>query len=161
MPGLFRYATVAPMTKAEKSESTEALYDLGYHLVDTISEDELGAHVARLKGYVTAGGGKVVFERDPRHMMLAYPISRSKKGARDIFTSTYFGTLVFEFQADMVGGLEKSLAEDQFVLRSLLIETDHVRAEEIMKVKVEEKEKKASDVASDEALDKSIEALTA
>lgn len=149
------------MTKAEKSESAGALYDLGYHLVDTIAETELGAHVARIKGVIEGAGGTVVFEREPRHFTLAYPISRTRKGARDIFTSSYFGTFVFEIARSELASIEKAVKEDQTVLRSLLIETDSERAEETMKLKAEEKEKKAAEAAAEEALDKSLEALTA
>lgn len=158
----YGYATLTPMTKTEKDNAT-ALYDLGYHLVDTISEEDLKSSVQKLKRYVEEADGTVVFEHEPRRISLAYPVSRSRKGAKDIFTSSYLGTLVFEIARVDVAAIHKALKADQSVFRFLLIETNRSRAEEAMKTKpdVSDKEKKSSDLTSDEMLDKTIEALTA
>lgn len=150
------------MTKAD-SDSVVALYDLGYHLVDTIAEDALEAELASLKKIISSNGGEVVFERNPHNFALAYPITRMRKGAKDVFFSSYFGTLVFEVTRDAVGAIEKALRANPSMLRFMLIETSRAAGEEAVKIviKEEEKAKKVVDEAAavDEAIEKTVEAL--
>lgn len=151
------------MTKAD-SDSVVALYDLGYHLVDTIAEDALEAELASIKKAITANGGEIVFERNPHNFALAYPITLTRKGAKDSFYSSYFGTLIFEATRDSVGAIDKALRTHPSMLRAMLVETTRAAGEESVKIviKEEEKAKKVLDEAAavDEAIEKTVEALT-
>ena len=146
--------------KQKDLDSDVALYDLGYHLIDTLSEDEVPSHAKRIQAFVEKEGGRMVNEKTPVRISLAYTISRMTKGKREDYSGAYFGTLVFECERSSLSKIEKALAADPHVLRHLLIETDAMRVEEALAAE-RALEKEEVPAVSDEELDKSIEALTA
>jgi ribosomal protein S6 len=146
--------------KQKDLDSDVALYDLGYHLIDSIPEDEVVSHAKRVQGFIEKEGGKVVNEKAPVRISLAYTISRMTKGKREDYSGAYFGTLIFECERSSLSKIEKAIVADPHVLRHLLIETDAVRVEEALAAE-KALEKEEAPAVSDEELDKSIEALTA
>lgn len=146
--------------KQTETDSERALYDLGFHLVESLAEDAVEAEVKKLHALVEKADGKILKERMPVRIPLAYTISRMTKGKREDFTSAYFGTVIFDGSRGSIHKLEKALAAEAAVLRYLLVETDEFRAEETLKVGKEPEKAEGAPEVSDEELDKSIESLT-
>lgn len=151
-----------------QATSSEPVYEVGFHLVPTLSESEVTSAVEAIRALV----GKVIIKEEvPRKLTLAYIIERSKAGRREKFAEAYFGFIKFEAEKEQIPAIAEALRADQNVLRHLLIETvredvttsrravfasDRLEGETIKKPQAAE-EKPAE--VSEEELDKSIDAL--
>lgn len=164
---------VGPSSQAPQPK--EPVYEIGFHIVPTVAEDEVGSVVEKIKK--SLGDVEIIAEGQPARMRLAYQIERASQGKREKYTESYFGWVKFALKDEEVGSqvnaIEQALRADRDVLRYLLIETvredlmqqkgravygsDRLEGETIKRTPREEE--KAVEV-SQEQLDKSIEALT-
>jgi ribosomal protein S6 len=157
----------------DKEKKTQA-YELGYHLVPSLSEDDLALRVTDLQKAVTAEGGSVISEGQPQAFTLAYPMRKMRGGRWDHYDSTFFGWVRFEVSPDALEVIKDFLDHNEYLVRYLLIKLDDValaskpvsNAKIEMKevetepkelVKKQEKEEKGEVV--EEELDKEIEEL--
>jgi ribosomal protein S6 len=149
-------------------------YELGYHLVPSLGEDDLALRVTELQKAITAEGGSVISEGQPQSCTLSYQMRKMRGGRWDKYDTTFFGWIRFEAPPSAVKGLKEVLDTDEYMVRYLLIKLDPialipepVRAprRESTEVAVEPKElvKKQDDEetgeVSEEELDKQIEQL--
>lgn len=161
------------MEKVEtiEKEGGVQVYELGYHIVSTVAEENLPKEVETLKAVVLKDGGSLVSEGEPKLINLAYPMTKSVANIKKKFTTAYFGWLKFETKSELMPSIKKAVDENSNVLRYLLIKTVRentmftpkltVRApgkEEVVKAKksIKTSETKATSV---EELDKSIDEL--
>jgi len=107
----------------EKSETGGRVYELGYLLVPTISEEEVPAVYGNLKELVASHGGVMISDDMPRMIPLAYEMLKVVQNVRSKFTNAYFGWVKFEMGADQIGEMKKKLDLDPNVLRFLIIKT--------------------------------------
>jgi len=82
-----------------EGKNTE-FYEVGYHLVSTISEDKVGPEIAKLRQAIESRSGSVVAEEWPKKTELAYTISRREGGKRAKYDSSYFGWIRFTMKAE-------------------------------------------------------------
>jgi len=164
-------------THEDKEEDTTLTtkYELGYHLVPSLGEDDLALRVTELQKAITAEGGSVISEGQPQTCTLSYQMRKMRGGRWDKYDSTFFGWIRFEAPASAMEGLKEALDTDEHLVRYLLIKLDPIalmpepvrapRQEESTEVVVEPKElvKKQDDEekgeVSEEELDKQIEQL--
>ena len=111
------------MDIVEKKEAGGRVYELGYLLVPTIPEDEVGAMYGNLKELVATHAGVMISDDMPRMIPLAYEMLKVTQNIRSKFTNAYFGWLKFEMDAVQVGDMKKKLDLDPNVLRFLIIKT--------------------------------------
>ena len=143
-------------------------YEVGYHIVSTVSEDALPKEVAKLTDIVKALGGTFVAEGFPVKTELAYMISKKFGTERHDFTSTYFGWVAFELSPDKINECKIQIEALQNVLRFIIIKTTKEDvASALQAPKVEEEhtrlvadESKAGEV-SEKALDEVLEGIGA
>lgn len=168
---LFR-ANVYSMEKVEKlEEGGGQVYELGYHIVSTVAEENLPKEVEALKAIVLKDGGSLVSEGEPKLINLAYSMTKSVADIKKKFNTAYFGWLKFETKSELMPSIKKAVDAYPNVLRYLLIKTvrentlytpklNNVRPveKEAPKAKksIKTEEKKASSV---EDIDKSIDEL--
>jgi len=167
------YANVRPMEKVEtlEKEGGVQVYELGYHIVSTVAEENLPKEVESLKAIILKDGGSLVSEGEPKLINLAYSMTKSVADTKKKFNTAYFGWIKFETKSELMPSIKKAVDANPHVLRYLLIKTVRentmftpkltVRTpgkEEAPKVKksIKTKEKKATSV---EELDKSIDEL--
>lgn len=106
----------------EKGEE-KTIYEIGYHVVSTVSEEELPARVSAIKEVIKKENGVLIMEDAPSKISLAYPMSKMKEGKKSIFESAYFGWLKFEMEQGNIGNIKQSLDENSDILRFLIIKT--------------------------------------
>ena len=167
------YANVASMEKVEKlEEGGGQVYELGYHIVSTVAEENLPKEVETLKAIVLKDGGSLVSEGEPKLINLAYSMTKSVADTKKKFNTAYFGWLKFETKSELMPMIKKAVDANPNVLRYLLIKTVRentlytpklntralAKEEAPAKVKksVKTDEKKATSV---EDIDKSIDEL--
>jgi ribosomal protein S6 len=165
------------MEKVEKlEEGGGQVYELGYHIVSTVAEENLPKEVETLKAIVLKDGGSLVSEGEPKLINLAYSMTKSVADIKKTFTTAYFGWLKFETKSELMPSIKKAVDANPNVLRYLLIKTVrentmfvpklNVRSaskEESPKAKksIKTEETKVSSKQDLEDIDKSIEELVA
>ena len=154
------------------AEGMQPIYEIGYHLIPTLTEDNVAAAVAGLRKAL--GDAEIIKDLAPVKIPLAYIIERRGQGKREKYAEAYFGFIKFAIDKENIGAIEQYLRSTHEVLRHLLIETvredtsfvprravftsDRLEGE-MLKKPVAEVEK-AGEV-SEEELDKSIDAIVA
>ena len=109
--------------KDGQDEREARIYELGYHIVSSVSEDAIGAEVTVLKDILAKEGASVIADWFPRLRPLAYPLSQMLGGKRVDFTSAYFGWVKFEAPAESAKTIESTFKKDERILRFILFKT--------------------------------------
>jgi ribosomal protein S6 len=127
LQSLYLYVNLTVMENsaqiAQNEEAAMKIYEVGYHLVPVLAEEQLPAEVGALKGAIEAKGGLFISEEFPKLKPLAYDIPKVVDGKKHNFAEAYFGWVKFEVSPSVVAEIQKSLDSNPHVLRSLLIET--------------------------------------
>jgi ribosomal protein S6 len=142
---------------AEQNESLK-VYELGFHFLPTIAEDDVAVQFSHLKSFIEKRGGEFISEDFPKLRDLAYEISKTVKSQKKRYTKAYFGWVKFTLEADKVEEVEKELKAFDPMLRYLLIKT--VAENTLSSVGKEEKRDKdqATDGVAGEVLAEGAEA---
>ncbi len=99
------------------------VYELGFHFVPTLSEDDVTVKFSELKSFVEKLGGEFISEDAPKPISLAYDISKTVKAVKKWYKNAYFGWVKFTLVPEDIEALEKQVKEFEPVLRYLLIGT--------------------------------------
>lgn len=152
-----------------QAKSTTPVFEVGFHLVPTISEDGVAAVVEKIHGLLK--DAEIISEQFPMRMTLAYQVERSVQGKREKYTESYFGCIKFATERDAIPEFQAALRAMSPVLRYVVISTERedvsnprravfassrLEGEVIHKPQAEVEVKTA---VSEEELDKSIDAL--
>ncbi len=146
------------------------VYELGFHLVPLIAEEQLAAEVTALKATIEGHKAAFIAEEFPALRSLAYSITKKLDAKNKKFTSAYFGWIKFEAPAEELPKLKTSLDANKNILRYLLIHTvreNTLIGNRIMGLKNQrggkdgdpETDAPAVPVATVEEMDKSIDKL--
>lgn len=163
-------AEISSQAKAPKDP--RPVYEVGFHVVPTVSDTELSSIVEKIRSEIEKGGAEIISEQFPEKMTLAYVIERSVSGKREKYSESYFGFIKFATEREHIASVEGVLRGSKEILRYLLIETvreeitsrraiftsDRLEGETIKKPAQSPEESKGP--VSEEELEKSIEALT-
>lgn len=168
------HSASAELTQASHLPSGEArpIYEIGYHLIPTLTEEGVAAAVEALKK--TLGDAEIIKNEAPIKIPFAYVIERRGQGKREKYAEGYFGFIKFATDKENIGAIEQYLRSTHEVLRHLLIETvredssstprravfssDRLEGETLKKPAAEPE--KGGEVSEAE-LDKSIDAIVA
>ena len=110
-------------TEQESTQIDARVYELGFHFVPTLSEDDAAVQFSHLKSLVEKRNGKFISEESPKLLDLAYEIAKTVKAEKKRYTSAYFGWVKFDLSPEEVAGLEKDIKLFEPVLRYILITT--------------------------------------
>jgi ribosomal protein S6 len=119
------YANVGPMEKVEQVEKEGGVqvYELGYHIVSTVAEENVPKEVESLKAIVLKDGGSLISEGEPKLINLAYSMTKSVADTKKKFNTAYFGWVKFETKSELIPMLKKAVDAHPNVLRYILIKT--------------------------------------
>jgi len=140
------------------------VYELGYLMLPTISEEELPVEVGKIKSIVDAVAPITISEEYPKMTPLAYSMRKRFEDGYKIFSSGYFGWIKFEGASDSILAIKKELDTQKLVLRYIII---HTTRENTMRQKSfqrprrpeKENEKEEKEELDVEAVDKEIASL--
>ncbi len=164
----------APFIQANAAPSgdTPPIYEIGYHLIPTLTEAEVVTAAAALR--TALGNAEIIKEEAPVKIPLAYVIERRGQGKREKYGEAYFGFIKFATEKENIAALEQYLRATHEILRHLLIETVRedtsttprraVFTSNRLEGETLKKPEAAAEVSaniSDADLDKSIDALVA
>jgi len=165
-----------PSAYSGGGEKEDALiYELGYHLLPTLAEDEISKEVDTFKNLIKKNNGSFISEEAPKLTHLAYTMVKKQEGKNVKFTTSFFGWMKFETTPMSIIELKDEIYINKNVLRFLIIKTVReytpLQYKQIFKQPKEEikpiskpemvEKKKIGKPISDEELDKTIEELVA
>jgi len=99
------------------------VYEVGFHVVPTVEEGNVGAVLEAIRTEITKGNAEIITEQFPQKIALAYTIERAVAGKREKFSSAYFGSIKFAIEREHIPALEAMLRSTTNILRYLLAET--------------------------------------
>ncbi len=99
------------------------IYELGYHILPTLSEDEVAKVVGDLKETLSGLEATVIAEQFPQLMNLAYEIGKEIENKVRKFGSAYFGWIKFEVETAKIEGFKETMEKNLSVLRFIIIKT--------------------------------------
>lgn len=145
----------------------ERIYEVGYLIVPTVAEEEVGSHITRIKDIVEGKGGSVISEEWPKMRKLSYMMTQRIETDRKDFKEAYFGWIKFETTPENMQVLDKELSKNTDFLRHIIIKT--VREDTMYKEDTRPKKARKStkrkgekkEEVDEEKLDKAIGELVA
>ena len=156
----------------DKDLAESKIYEIGYHIVPLVAQDNVPAEATKLKFEIEKHKGTIISEETPKLRVLAYEIPKMVSGNKHNFDKAYFGWIKFEALGDAIGKIKEFLEHEENILRFLLIKTvrestlapmqrivTSMRAERDRAPREALKEKVDKKPASVEEIDKSIEKL--
>src|ERR1035437_6866488 len=119
-----------PMSEVETKDKNEIeadvnsrVYEFGYLLVPTLSEEDVPVTFGNLKELVSSLGGIAISDEMPKMLTLAYPMVKVIANLRNKFKTAYFGWIKFTMDSDKVLELKKRLDLDPNLIRFLILKT--------------------------------------
>ena len=165
------------MSKKEKvaKNSAEKIYEVGYHIVSSVAEEQIPAEVEKIKSYLAKEKAVIIGEEAPKLRPLAYSIKKAFGGSYKVYDKAYFGFVKFELGEDAdIKTIDLAMKNNESILRYLVIKTVRentmyspkitVYSDKDAKIKtfkVDKIEKSEKPAATAEEIDKSIDALVA
>jgi ribosomal protein S6 len=135
------------------------VYEIGFHLIPLVSEDEVASHVSTIKSILDKAGARVISEEYPTLIELAYTISKKVRGSKESFDSAYFGWIKFESSSEAIEAIDEEVRGLEEVLRFIIVKT--LREDTIIKkdsrIVDEGESEKTTDV--DASIDEAIDEL--
>jgi ribosomal protein S6 len=158
-------------TVAKNSE--EKIYEVGYHILSSVSEENIPVEVEKIKGYLAKEKAVIIGDEAPKLRPLAYSIKKAFGGTYKTFDKAYFGFIKFELgENGDIRNIDLSMKNNESVLRYIVIKTVRentmyspkitVFSDKDAKIKTtfkEDKIVKGEKTATIEEIDKSIDAL--
>jgi ribosomal protein S6 len=119
-------------------EGAEALglriYEVGYHIIPTVKEEEIEGVVASIRTVIEKAGGSFIAEGAPVLMKLSYAMT-AREGDKNIeYDRGYFGWIKFESSVEASETLNETLKADRNILRHIIFRT--VREETRARMKI-------------------------
>lgn len=119
-------------------EAAPRIYEIGYHIVPTVAEDQVEGVVATIRSLIEKRGGNFIAEGAPTLVRLSYDmetrvLAEGEGDKRVSHDRGYFGWLKFEGPSALVAELEGALKADSKILRHIIFQT--VREETRARIK--------------------------
>lgn len=115
-------------------EVISRIYEVGYHIVPTVAEENAEKIVGDIRGIIEKAGGSFIAEGAPALTRLAY-LMDSKVGDKRVPEDRgYFGWIKFEAAISAAGALDQALKANASILRYIIFKT--VREETRARVKL-------------------------
>ncbi len=113
-------------------DTPSSVYEVGYHLLPTLSEEEVPGAVEKIMAAIKAEGATFVGDRAPVKIELAYGISKHIDTKNVFFDSAYFGWVAFEVSRDAIEKIKAFLDAQSNVLRHIILRTDRGAVEAVL-----------------------------
>lgn len=166
---------INPTATIETAEDAASrVYEVGYHVVSTVKEEDLETVVGGIRSEIEKNGGSFIAEGAPALTRLAYVIASREGEKRIDHDRAYFGWIKFESSIEASRVIDSALKANPNVLRHMLFETvrEDTRAKmkplQIREVKrvdtiktTARRPEEAAAPVSEEQLEKAIEDITA
>jgi ribosomal protein S6 len=100
-----------------------SVYEIGYHVLPTLSEEGALQAASALAELLTKNGAEAVGDHAPTRTPLAYTITKRIGGKVLRFDEAYFGWVAFEMPRGALARVKEALDANPSILRYLIITT--------------------------------------
>ena len=107
----------------EEVDVKSSIYEVGYIMLPSIPEENLGGEVTAFKDSLAEMGATFISDEYPKMMELAYEMSRSIANKKQKFSYGYFGWVKFECSTESARVIKDSLNKNEKLVRFLMIKT--------------------------------------
>ena len=147
-----------------EKEARMNVYEVGYIMVPSIAEENLGEEVTVFKDSLSNHGVAFISDEYPKMTELAYEMFRSVNNKRQKFSYGYFGWVKFECTSTQAEAIKEDLDKNEKLVRYLLIKTVRESTMSGKRLYKDNKRKSSSkqeepEVINEETIDKEIDAL--
>lgn len=104
-------------------EIKNGIYEVGYIMVPTIAEENLGEEVTSFKDSLSKEGVVFISDEFPKMIDLAYEMLRSIENKKQKFSQGYFGWVKFECTTLQAKIIKDTLDKNEKLIRYLFIKT--------------------------------------
>ena len=106
------------------------VYEIGYHLLPTLSADEAAAATKDLMNFLKKQGADFVGDKEVEQVDLAYTVQKRIAGKLTNFNTAYFGWVAFEIAPSTAATIKTFMDTNASVLRYIVLTTtkDEVKA---------------------------------
>lgn len=113
------------MTEINKESTKEGfkVYELGIHLLPTLSEADVQVEFSKIKSQIEKVEGEFISESTPRLFTLAYEIPKTIKAQKKWYETAYFGWVKFSLEAQHLATVEKYVKGLESTLRYIFVKT--------------------------------------
>jgi ribosomal protein S6 len=106
-----------------KDSGDVQIYETGYHVLESVSEEDLQGEVSKIHAIISENGGNIISEGAPALRQLAYTISK-KVGTKTLkFSKAYFGWVKFEVNRENILKIKETIESMPSILRFIIIKT--------------------------------------
>jgi ribosomal protein S6 len=130
------------------------VYELGYHILPTVPEEDLQGEVSKIHSFISGNDGMVISESNPTLKQLAYDVDKKIDTKSLKFNKAYFGWIKFEMDRSKVLDLKSKVEAMTNVLRFLIIKTVKESTISIVKTPAYKKEKESEVVTEKDSVEK-------
>lgn len=145
-------------TSDEKIARLE-VYEVGYVMLPTIAEENLGAEVTAFKDTLLEQGVSFISDEYPKLIELAYEMSRSINNKKQKFSYGYFGWVKFESNTDQAKTIKDMLSKNEKLIRYLMIKTVRESTMSVKRAYTKPEGAKRRPVQKHEEIDQASEAI--
>ena len=107
----------------ENTDAKISVYEVGYIMVPSIPEENLGGEVTAFKDSLGEMGSVFISDEYPKMIELAYEMSRSIANKKQKFSYGYFGWVKFECTTERAKVIKEFLDKNEKLVRYLMIKT--------------------------------------
>lgn len=125
---------VQAVMENETPETVTRIYEVGYHVIPTVQEENLEKIVGDIRAAIEKAGGSFIAEGAPTLMKLAYDMEAREGDKKVTHDRGYFGWLKFEAPTSAAQALDHMLKTNQSILRHIVFQT--VREETRARIKL-------------------------
>ncbi len=108
---------------AENVGGDKKVYEVGYLLVPSVSEEEVPAIYGNLKELISSFEGVMISDEMPVMINLAYTMQKTVQNIRSKYNTGYFGWMKFYMDAAGIISLKKKLDLDPKLIRFIVLKT--------------------------------------
>ncbi|MCX6754038.1 MAG: 30S ribosomal protein S6 [Candidatus Nomurabacteria bacterium] len=114
---------VVEVVDVEEADAKSSIYEVGYIMVPSIPDENLGGEVTNLKDSLSDMGATFISDEYPKMLELAYEMTRSIANKKQKFSYGYFGWVKFECSTINGKIIKDALDKNEKLVRYLMIKT--------------------------------------
>lgn len=136
----------------------KTLYELGFHFVPTIAEEDLEKEVDTIKSLIKTNNGEVVLESKPVFLKLAYTIVKNLDSKNYKYDTSFFGWIKFNADGSDVKEIQSELDLSNSIIRYMIVKTTkeaNIKSEDVASF-LNDDEKEVDKIPDEEVEDLSL-----
>lgn len=106
-----------------EAEAEKNVYEVGFHLVPSVPQDEVGTIFSAFKSDLEKKGATIMVEGSPKMMTLSYTMKKAKAGKYTKYNQSYFGWIKFKIGSEKISEMDDEYTANEQILRYIIIKT--------------------------------------